>query len=415
MSIIEQKRGFIPPEVVRKVFPNTPHEGSVAWTPGSTPPELILLAQAYGVLPPEQPTLDDIFQNGARLAAELYLTRTCGLNCEGCSVPINVRWAKETRQEVSAWMDGIRVLRERGLRAVKFIGGEVGTIPWLADIAGFAVREGLAVSIFTDGVPFLDDPAKFDAVTNQTGGEVLWMTSVDFVPPTEAIERQAGKRPDLARRFKSQRGINFIEMVKRNNGFVIGHMMVHQSNAGEIVQVYREVTNRGGIFSVGTIQRVCHLYQGRNPNDYTLALTMTDQETLVRQITKLIAQEDQCVLAGRRTIANSRAHLAATAAVGIDQNIGCGDTEIGPPAVFAVMPDGSLRGCPVIITQDQIDECPGCAYAVFRDGDPRWPKYLGSHGFYTLPEDRLDFPSLFYPHESNNFLQGILPWIPQND
>lgn len=403
MSIAEQKRGFIS------------HEGPVAWTPGSTPPELILAAQAYGVLPPEQPTLDDIFQNGARLAAELYLTRTCALNCKACSVPINVRWAKETRQEVAAWMNDIRVLRERGLRAVKFIGGEVGTIPWLPDIAGFAVEEGLTVSIFTDGVPFLDDPAKFDAVMKETKGKVLWMTSVDFVPPTEAIERQAGKRPDLARRFKSQRGTGFIDMVKKSNGVVIGHMMVHQPNAGEIVQVYQEVTTRGGIFSVGTIQRVCHLYQGRNPDNYTLALTMTDQETVVRQIAELIAQEDQCVLAGRRTIANSRAHLATTATVGIDQNIGCGDTEIGPPAVFAVMPDGSLRGCPVIMTQDQIDECPGCAYAVFRDGDPRWAKYLGSHGLYTPPKNRPDFPSLFYPHESNNFLQGILPWLPQND
>lgn len=407
------ERGFIPVEALQLLPPGKARPdivSPIAWTPGSTPPELIMAAQQFGAQAPERPTLDDIFLAGDRFAAECYLTRTCALDCTGCSVPKSMRWAKETRQEPAAWMRGIHALREWGLRALKFIGGEVGTIPWLADVAGFAIEEGIHVSIFTDGVPFLDDPPKFEAVMKETNGEVLWMTSVDFVPPTEEMARRRGKEENTARRFKAQRGTRFIDMVKGAGGVVIGHMMVHQPNVAEIGDVYAEVSGRGGLFSVGTMQVNAHLYQGRHPDAYKQALTGDDEQAVIEQIEQLIAIEDTNVHHGHRTIANSRAHLATTATVGIQQNIGCSDSAIGPPSVFAVMPDGSLRGCPVIMTQPQIEACPGCAYAVFRDGDPRWAEYLGNNGYYQTPTDREDFPSLFYPHERNYNLRGILPW-----
>ena len=402
------ERGLIPVQAIAEIRPDI--KAPIAWTPGSTPSELIMAAQAYRVQAPDRPTLDDIFGAGDRFAAELYLTRTCALDCVGCSVPVSVRWAKETRQEPASWMNGIHALRERGLRALKFIGGEVGTIPWLADVAGFAREEGLHVSIFTDGVPFLDDPTKFESVMRETKGEVLWMTSVDFVPATKEMARRDGKEEDTARRFKAQRGTCFIDMVREAGGVVIGHMMVHKPNVYEIVDVYEEVLKRGGLFSVGTMQTSAHLYQGRHPDAYKQALVSVDKFAVAEQMEKLIATEDAHVGQGRRTVANSRAHLATTATVGIQQTIGCSDRAIGPPGVFAVMPDGSLRGCPVIMTQEQIEGCPGCAYAVFRDGDPRWAEYLGTHGFYQPPTDRVDFPSLFYPQKRNDNLRGILTW-----
>lgn len=388
---------------------------SIAWVPGSTPAELITAAVAHGIKPPKLPTLDDILESGDRFAVELYLTRTCALNCAGCSVPVSVRWAKEQRQGVDAWKVLIEVLFQAGLRSVKFIGGEVGTLPWLPDITGFAVRTGMQVSIFTDGVPFLDNPNNFEQVMNEANGKVLWMTSVDFVPPTEVMKGMAGKDVILSRRYKAQRGIRFIEMVRNVKGVVIGHMMVHKPCVKEIVTVYDEVSGRGGLFSVGTMQTRCHLYQGRNPDAYAQALTVDDEYTVTKQLAKLIAREDVHVSKGRRTVANSRAHIATTATVGIQQQIGCHSKEIGPPGVFAVMPDGSLRGCPVIMTQEQIEKCPGCAYAVFRDGDPRWSRYLGTHGFYQPPTDRADFPSLFYPHKNNDYLRGVLPWLHVNN
>ncbi|MEK9143757.1 MAG: hypothetical protein AAB481_03985 [Patescibacteria group bacterium] len=405
-------KGFIPREAISAVRPDI--KESIAWVPGSTPAELIKAAVAYGVNAPKLPTLEDILVSGDRFAVELYLTRTCALNCAGCSVPVSVRWAKEQRQGVDAWKALLEVLFQRGLRSVKFIGGEVGTLPWLPDITGFAIRTGMHVSIFTDGVPFLDNPNNFDHVMKEANGKVLWMTSVDFVPPTEVMKGMAGKDVILSRRYKAQRGIRFIEMVRNVNGIVIGHMMVHKPCIKEIVNVYDEVSKRGGLFSVGTMQNRCHLYQGRDPDAYTQALTGDDEYTVTKQLSELIAREDVHVRQGRRTIANSRAHIATTATVGIQQQIGCHSKEIGPPGVFAVMPDGSLRGCPVIMTQEQIEKCPGCAYAVFRDGDPRWSRYLGTHGFYQPPTDRADFPSLFYPHKNNDYLAGVLPWAQES-
>ena len=407
--------GFIPIDQIVNIRPDLEDMNSpfVAWTPGSTPPELISRALEVGVIRPEMPTLDDIFQYD-RIAAEIYLTRTCALNCEGCSVPVGVRWAKEERQPVQDWMRAINALHERGLEAVKFIGGEVGTLPWLAEVAGFAVDEGMRVSIFTDGVPFLQDPEKFRAVMKETEGKVLWMTSVDFVPPTEEMARAAGKNEDLARRFKAQRGINFIKMVREAGGVVIGHMMLHEPNMNEILAVYQAVRKNGGIFSVGTMQKACHLYQGRHPDAYRHALAPLHAGVIAEQMMRLVALEDENIKRGVRTLANSRAHLHTTATAGIHQNIGCSDNAIGPPGVFALMPDGTLRGCPVIMTEQQIRGCPGCAYAVFRDGDPRWSNYLSREGFYKCPPDKDDFPSLFYPTPENNFQKGILPWQSNN-
>jgi hypothetical protein len=241
----------------------------------------------------------------------------------------------------------------------------------------------------------------------KTGGKILWMTSADYPAPTEEMKAAAGKDEKLARRYKAERGHKFVDMVAGAGGHVISHMMVHKPNTDLIEEVYQEVIGRGGMFSLGTAQVSAHMFQGRLPSDFTTGLSAEDAQILDNQITRLVLAEDDRLKKGDpRTLANSRAHLMTTKSVGIRQDIGCNDEKIGPPGVFAVMPDGSMRGCPVIMNQEQICKCPGCAYAVFRDGDPRWARYLQESGEYQSADGKIDFPSLFYPNADNNYFQG---------
>lgn len=401
---------FIPRDLISELRPAYPFR-EMAWVLGSTSPDFTQALLARGMQPPEPPDLGEVLsQDRSVVGVEAYLTRSCALDCAGCSVPQFVRWAKEEKVggqegggQLEAWEGIINELSGFGVKAVKFIGGEVGTIPWLAEIAGYAVRKGLEASVFTDGVPFLNDPEKLLKVMEATNGKALWMTSVDFASSGEELKAKAGRDEKLARRFKAERGLDFIEKVIEQRGHVIGHMMIHKPNVGLIETVYREVTDRGAMFSVGTMQ-VVHLYQGRSPRDYTEAVDVSYSPQIEEQLRMLVEIEDENVRAGKRTIANSRAHLLTTHSVGITQDIGCSDPRIGPPGVFAIMPNGTLRGCPVVTTFNQIRKCPGCAYAVFRDGDPRWADYLRDTGLYVPEAGKTDFPSLFYPTSKNNFL-----------
>lgn len=400
----DSERGFIPVDVIRTLRREYPYD-AVAWTPKSTPSELIELAINAGIAAPERVTYEEMISH-KKLALELYLTRTCPLGCTGCSVPVSIRWAKEVRQEVRAWELGIQKLYDSGVRAVKFIGGEVGILEWLPELAGFAADLGMHVSIFTDGVPYLQKEDLFERTMIETKGRVLWMTSVDFPAPTQSLRSSSGRDEELARAYKAERGQNFATMVEKANGFVICHMMLHQPNKHLIQQVQAEVEARGAMFSIGTMQVNAHLYQGRDPNNYRQALTMEDSDLIREQMEVLVAKEDARVNLGQRKLANSRAHLLTTHSVGISQDIGCSDPRIGPPAVSAVMEDGALRMCPVIATTAQVRQCPGCAYAVFRDGQPEWSEYLSLTGRYEVPDKVNDFPSLFYPHRNNDDLKG---------
>lgn len=394
---------FVPSDLVEGLRPDYPF-GKMAWVLGSTPRDIEDLMKSSNLLPPDAPTLEEVMaQERTIVAVEAYLTRNCFLDCELCSVPKEVRYAKEHRKQLTTWK--LMIDQLPGELPVKFIGGEVGGVPWLADIAGYAVNNGHAVSIFTDGVPFLDDQSRMEKVITATNGRVLWMTSVDF--PTQEVElgRAAGKEEATARRFKAQRGLGFIDLVRKFGGSVIGHMMIHQGNKDLLNDVYKEiVVERGEMISYGTGQYKAHLFQGRQPEDYRSRLQPNDAENIRRQIKELVEIEDGNVKRGKRTIANSRAHLLTTHSVGITQDVGCSDPRIGPPGVFAIMPDGTIRGCPVVTTFNQIPECPGCAYAVFRDGDPRWADYLRDTGLYVPEAGKTDFPSLFYPTSENNFL-----------
>ncbi|PIY72451.1 hypothetical protein COY87_00915 [Candidatus Roizmanbacteria bacterium CG_4_10_14_0_8_um_filter_33_9] len=398
-----EKRQFIDPNIVARLRPKY-GDKPMAWVPGSTPPDLTQAMIELGFTAPEMPTLDEIFRY-PRTAAEAYLTRTCALNCDGCSVPDYIRWAREDRLDDGVWEEKMWDLARRGLLAVKFIGGEVGGLRSLPNVAKAAVDAGMKVSIFTDGVPFITDPSKLDTIMNATGGKVTWMTSTDFLPPTHAMQREAGQNEDTARVFKAMQGYDFIKLIRERGGIVVAHMMLHKSNAGIITNLYEEVVGRGAMFSIGTMQVAAHLYQGRKPEGYTNALSLEDQDLIARQMGELIRTEQRSIAKGNfRSLANSEAHLGTMHTVGITQHIGCANV-LGPPAVFPIMPDGAARHCPVVQTYDQVRACPGCAYAVFRDGDERWGRYLITTDEYKSSTGS-PFPSLFYPTADNNFLQG---------
>jgi len=77
---------FIKASIVRQKYPNN-HMLQVAWVVASTPPNLTQSMKEKGYIAPPTPSFKEIFKAKKRVAAEMYLTRTCGLNCIGCSVP----------------------------------------------------------------------------------------------------------------------------------------------------------------------------------------------------------------------------------------------------------------------------------------------------------------------------------------
>ena len=391
---------FIPSDIIKNTRPDYPYV-KMAWVPGSTPPDIQDKMLEEGFSLPISPDIMEVLSRKP-IAAELYLTRTCVLNCFGCSVPDFIKKGKEERAPIEEWKRMLEILALH-TKAVKFIGGEVGGLPELPELAKTAVDLGLFTSIFTDGVPFLDDEEKLSTLVDATGGKIVLHTSVD-VPPPNGIKNEA---TDKSRQFKANHGYELMKLAQKYKIPIIGHMMIHQPNAGDVIEIYNAVIDHGGMFSIGTMQKSVHLYQGREPKGFTNALRDEDRKLVQEQMALLIAIEDERLQKGQsRTLANSRAHLATMHTVGIDQNIGC-TGEGRSPAVLAIMPDLSPRSCPVVLVPEQEKECPGCSYGVFRDGDPDWAEHLFIKGLYEKPVDREDFPSIFYPTEANNDLTGI--------
>ncbi|MGD9129156.1 MAG: radical SAM protein [Candidatus Woesebacteria bacterium] len=409
-SIKEKKakkrvRQYIDQNIVKKVYSNKAVD-KVAWVVGSTPPPLTIEMERLRYKAPHHPSLKEIFKARTRLAAEMYLTRTCALNCLGCSVPTYIRWGKEEKRTCQEWQKLIIELKERGLKAVKFIGGEVGFIPWLPDVVKTALNHDLVATVFTDGIPFLRKPERLERLYELSDGKVILYTSLDFLPPRKKLTSKAALNPETSRAYKAQEALKFIDQAIDFGFPVVAHMMVFAGNYNLIEKIYQKVTQHGAKFSIGTMQVDCHLYQGRNPKNYAQALTKKHRSKIKQQMLKLLKIEDKNVKAGRRTFVNSRAHLASLHTEGINPKVDC-NNRLGPPAVFAVMPNHDLRHCPVIQTLDQVKQCQGCSYAVFRDSDPERAKFLKEKGIYKPKKGVVDFPSLIYPTEENNQLEKL--------
>lgn len=129
--------------------------------------ELIEHLRAHGFFDPPRPMEDDL------PSVQLQLTNACNLSCSYCCT--NSGKPREGEVTLEQLLPVVRQAREQlgpGAR-LAILGGEPLLVPWALTLCKEAVDQGLAVTLFTNGVPLKDDAlAKEAAELNRIGMEV---------------------------------------------------------------------------------------------------------------------------------------------------------------------------------------------------------------------------------------------------
>lgn len=330
------------------------------------------------------PQLADIFRYPVS-AVEIYPTRNCPENCDGCSVPVSVRWGREERKDPDWWVKTIKELDRRGLTYCMILGGEPVGYPGIERIIKtLSETKKMNGGLFTDGIILKKFPQRMDLLMENGLRDLTVHSSVDFLvakePPLE-MRRDIGG----SRFHKAFYGLELLSLLK-NKGVkrVIANAVVMKGNLDQILPIYYELEKREICLSLTPYQWQVHLYQGRPESEYTSRLTYEDS-VKIKEIMEIIIANEKRRIKKRKTriIANSSRYLRAISDLGITQTLGCNNS-YQVPGVFTIMPDGSFRHCPTVATMEQVKGCPGCHYG-YRDRDPRYEEFLAKMKIYDDP------------------------------
>lgn len=339
------------------------------------------------------PALREVFKHEIS-EVEIFPTRNCSENCEGCSVPKVVRWGQERRMSVSWWQKFIQKTAEKGVKYIMIMGGEPTVFPGIEKIIKTIVECKVKGGIFTDGIPLRQNPKRLELLVQNGLLKMTIHSSVDYLVKKEPPLKM-GRKVGTSRYHKSFYGLELLKALKaREAKGVVANTVLSPANLKQIIPLYQELERQGIKMTLCNYQWQCHLYQGRDPKLFTDKLVEKHIPQVREIIGFILRNEKKKIKKGKeRTMANSSRFLRALPYLGIAQPVGCNNSS-GPPGVFAVLPDGSLRHCPVITRLKDIPGCPGCHYG-FRDRSPKLENYLAEMKVFNDP-DRLDFPNIIH-------------------
>ncbi len=343
------------------------------------------------------PTLKEIFQYPIS-EVEIFPTRQCAENCVGCSVPTQIRWGQETRMPVEWWIDFIKNMARRGVNYIMIMGGEPTTYPGIEKIikilAELKQEKKINGGIFTDGIPLCRNPQRLEFLIANGLLEITTHSSVDFLVEKEPLLEE-GKKVITSRHHKAFYGLEILQILKKKGARgVVANTVVMPDNLDQIIPLYRKCEAEGIIMTIVPFQWQCHLYQGREKSSFTNYLTDKHILKLKKIVNFILKNEKDKIEKGEeRTVLNSSRFLRAIPTLGVAQPVNCNNFA-GPPGVFAVLPDGTFRHCPVVTKLEDVWRCPGCHYG-FRDRNPKFENYLEAMGIFDDPEGK-DFPNIVH-------------------
>lgn len=339
------------------------------------------------------PTLKEVFKYKIT-EVEIFPTRNCTENCEGCSVPKVIRWGKEKRRPVSWWQKFIKRVAKRGVKYVMIMGGEPTIFPWMEQIIKTIINSKINGGIFTDGIPFKRNPERLEHFIKNGLLQITTHSSVDYLVKKEPPIKM-GKDVGTSRYHKAFYGLELLKALKKRGAKgVVANIVVMPDNLDQIIPLYTKCEKEGIMMTIVPFQWQCHFYQGREELLY--ANRLKDKHILqIREIIGFILGEEKKKIkkGRRRTVLNSSRFLRALPILGVAQPVNC-DNFSGPPGVIAVLPDGSFRHCPVITRLEDIPGCPGCHYG-FRDRNQKFENYLKAMEIFDDSKG-IDFPNIVH-------------------
>lgn len=358
-----------------------------AYVPGSSPKEGNLEKDF------EFPSLEEILQYKPT-EAEIFPTRNCSENCSGCSVPMAIRWTKEERKPTRWWVEFIQKIAKGGVKYVMIMGGEPTIFPGIEEIVKAIIRAKINGAIFTDGIPLKRNPERLEKLIMAGLLKITIFSSVDYLVKKEP-SREMGKDMGTSRYHKAFYGLGLLKALKKRGAkAVVANIVLTPDNLEQIIPLYKELEKVGVYMTLCTLQWQCHFFQRRDSKDFSRPLTWKHIPKIEEVINFILEREKRKIKEGKeRTVVNSSRFFRAMPYLGVAQPISCNNFS-GPPGVFAVLPDGSLRHCPVISNLEDVLRCPGCHYG-FRDRDPKFEDYLKAMKIFEELE-RIDFPNIVH-------------------
>lgn len=343
------------------------------------------------------PTWDEIFKYKIT-EVEIFPTRNCTENCDGCSVPKVIRWKQEIKKPVFWWQNLIKKLARKKIAYVIIMGGEPTIFPGIEKIietiADLKRKREINGGIFTDGIPLRLNPKRLDLLIKNGLLEITTHSSVDYLIEKEPPIKM-GKGEGTSRYHKAFYGLELLKALKRKSAkMVVANTVLTPANLRQIIPLYKEFERQGIKMTLCSYQWQCHLYQGRKSEDFLNRLTYKHIPKIKKIINFILENEKKRIKEKKeRIVANSSRFLRALPYLGVAQPVNC-DNFSGPPGVFAVLPDGSLRHCPVVTRLKDIPGCPGCHYG-FRDRDPKLEAYLTRMKIFD-DQGGLEFPNIIH-------------------
>lgn len=343
------------------------------------------------------PTLKEIFKTKIT-EAEIFPTRNCSENCVGCSVPTTIRWGKEKRKPVAWWQNLILKMVKNKVDYIMIMGGEPTTYPSIEKLISLLAKlkkQGkINGGIFTDGIPLRRTPERLELLITNGLLDLTTHSSVDYLVENEP-PMNAGRQLGTSRKHKAFYGLELLKALKKRGAkSVVANTVVMPDNLNQIIPLYKKFEDEEINMTIVPIQWQCHLYQGRKAEDFLNRLTIKDTTEITKIINFVLDKERKKVSHGKkRTVLNSSRYLRALPFLGVAQPLGCNNFS-GPPGVIAVLPDGSLRHCPIVTRLSDVSGCPGCHYG-FRDRDQKFDSYLKAMGIFEDQNEK-DFPNIVH-------------------